>query len=673
MQFLFPLFLSAVALLAIPVIIHLFYFRRYKKVKFTNVRFLREIKEESSIRSRLKNLLTLMCRILAVLFLILGFAQPFIRKDDNIKKGRKAVSVFVDNSYSMASLSADAPLMDEAKRKAEEIVQAHDLEDEFQIISHDMSARQQRLIGKEQALSMIEEIELTAEVNSLSKIQQRQHQLLDQVDHDNRVIYYVSDFQNNISDLKIEDTTYEYNLIPLHAVVEHNVSIDSAWFDAPVQMLNTANILYVKVSNWSDQPAENIQLTMRRDGAVKPIGSLNILPRSSVIDTVSISVLRPGIQKVELKITDFPVQFDDSYFLTFDVTQQIRSLVVQDNGANRYLDAAFAPDEFFEKEDQRASNLDYSTFNRFRLIVLNELRDISTGLGSALKNYLENGGNLVLFPGVQSAMESYNNFLGSVQAGRLENWDTTERTVNYFNANEFVFKDVFESARSNIRLPSTQGNFLINSTGRPLEKLLGYRDGRSYLVKYRVGRGHLYLCAAPLDDQINDLVKQAEIFLPMLYKMALSTSTNRRIAYTIGSDNIIEMENTASSAEAVYKVTGTSSFIPGQQSFGKQVILNLHDQIKDAGFYDVYLREDQPLASFAFNSNRLESDPVCQSIEYLRQQYGDRANIVGRTQLANLGQFIQEKDQGIVLWKYCLIFALIFLALEALIIRFWKA
>ncbi|MDH3651765.1 MAG: hypothetical protein OEQ53_18925, partial [Saprospiraceae bacterium] len=482
----------------------------------------------------------------------------------------------------------------------------------------------------------------------------------------------ISDYQSNIADLVIVDTTCEYNLLPLQAVVEHNVSIDSAWFDAPVQMLNTANILYVKVSNWSEQPAENIQLTMDRDGAVKPIGSLNVLPRSSVIDTISISVLRPGIQQVELKITDFPIQFDDSYFLTFDVKQKIQTLVVQDEGSNRYLDAAFASDQYFEKEDQRASNIDYSSFSQYKLLVLNELNQISTGLSSALKNYIDNGGNLVLFPGVTSNLDSYNNFLGAIQAGRVEPWDTTTRTVNYFNANEFVFQDVFESARTNIRLPTTQGNYLINSAGRPAEKLLGYRDGRSYLVKYAIGKGHLYLCAAPLDEKMNDLVKQAEVFLPMLYKMALSSSKNGRIAYTIGSDNVIELENAATGSEVIYKVRGTSSFIPGQQNYGKHVVLNLHDQIKESGYYDVYLREDQLLSSFAFNTNRLESDPVCLTFDDLRRRYADQANVVGRTQLANLGQFIQEKDQGIILWKYCLILALIFLALEAMIIRFWS-
>ena len=385
MQFLYPYFLVALATLAIPVIIHLFYFRRYKKVLFTNVRFLKEIKEESSIRSRLKNLLTLLCRLLAVLFLVLGFAQPFIKKDDQIMKGKKLVSIFIDNSFSMASLSEEAPLLDEAKKKAEEIVQAYEPEDEFQIISHDMSARQQRLISREQALAQIDEIELTAEVNELSKVLRRQQILLEAENNPNKILYYISDFQQNITDFQLTDSTYEYNLLPLQAVIEQNVSIDSAWFEAPVQMVNKPNKLLVRIRNWSEQAAENIQLSVRKDGQVKPVGSLDIPGNRAVIDTVFLSVLNPGIQKVELRITDFPIQFDDTYYLSFQVMQKIQTLIVNQSQTNRYLDAALGSEAFFVNTNRNVSNLDYSALHQFQLILLNELRDISTGFSAALK------------------------------------------------------------------------------------------------------------------------------------------------------------------------------------------------------------------------------------------------------------------------------------------------
>jgi hypothetical protein len=162
------------------------------------------------------------------------------------------------------------------------------------------------------------------------------------------------------------------------------------------------------------------------------------------------------------------------------------------------------------------------------------------------------------------------------------------------------------------------------------------------------------------------------VFIPLLYKIALSTSEDIKVAYTIGHDQYVELENKVSGAEVVYKVIGPSSFIPSQQSQGRHILLGLHDQVQEAGFYDVYLREDQILNTYAFNSNRLESDPLCLSVGEIRNLYADNATIIEQTQYANLGAFIQEKDQGIILWKYCLILALIFLALEALIIRFWS-
>ena len=94
MQFIYPQILWALLALAIPVIIHLFHFRRFKKVYFTNVKFLKEIKEEKSTRNKLRNLLVLICRLLAYAFIIFAFAQPFISKNETTKTGKKLRQYF---------------------------------------------------------------------------------------------------------------------------------------------------------------------------------------------------------------------------------------------------------------------------------------------------------------------------------------------------------------------------------------------------------------------------------------------------------------------------------------------------------------------------------------------------------------------------------------------------
>ena len=68
MNFLFPTFLFGLSAIAIPIIIHLFNFRKYKKIYFTNVQFLKELKQESDSKSKLKEWIILLLRILAISF-----------------------------------------------------------------------------------------------------------------------------------------------------------------------------------------------------------------------------------------------------------------------------------------------------------------------------------------------------------------------------------------------------------------------------------------------------------------------------------------------------------------------------------------------------------------------------------------------------------------------------
>ena len=144
MQFLFPGFLFALATLAIPIIVHLFYFRRFKKIYFTNVSFLKEVKEETSNRRKLRNLLVLIMRCLAIALMVLAFAQPYIPTGNGIKRGEKAVSVFVDNSFSMSALSKDAALLELAKKRAKDIISAFAPDDRFQVLTNDFEGRDQR-------------------------------------------------------------------------------------------------------------------------------------------------------------------------------------------------------------------------------------------------------------------------------------------------------------------------------------------------------------------------------------------------------------------------------------------------------------------------------------------------------------------------------------------------
>ncbi|MBK7096941.1 MAG: BatA domain-containing protein [Saprospiraceae bacterium] len=222
MEFLYPGFLWALLTVSIPVIIHLFYFRRFRKVYFSNIKFLKEIKEETTNTNKLKNLLILLSRILAIIFLVMAFAQPYLPKGENVSKGATAVSIYIDNSFSMQSISEDVSLIEKAKKTARDIVEGYSENSNFQIITNELYGEDQRWIDKKNALEKINSITLNPKIQSIKNIMNRQNQAFTLNGAENKHVYWISDFQRSVFDINTEasDSTVEYNLVILQAVRE---------------------------------------------------------------------------------------------------------------------------------------------------------------------------------------------------------------------------------------------------------------------------------------------------------------------------------------------------------------------------------------------------------------------------------------------------------------------
>ncbi len=675
MQFLHPSFLWALLALAIPVLIHLFYFRRFKRVYFTNVRFLKEIKEETSNRNKLKNLLVLLTRMLALACLVLAFAQPFLPTGATVKSGVSHVSVFVDNSFSMTASQNDIPLLDLAKEKARNIIQAYNDDDRFQVLTHDFEGRHQRFLSKEDAITYIDDIGITPSVQTMENILNRQYQLL-QSGATNRISYVISDFQKSMVNFQFfQDTTMEINLLPLQSSVNKNLSVDSVWFDAPVPMANQNNRLIIRLRNGSTEDAEQVELSFRKDGQDKPIGIVDVPAASTAVDTVVVKDSKTGWQHAVVAINDYPVQFDDEYHISYFVPDTLHTLLIHENVSNRYLEALLRGLPAFSLTQQQAGQLQYQTFRQYDLILLNDLSTISSGLAGELAQYLRDGGKVLLFPAMNASLQDINRFLANCNAGQLGTAMKTKREVSLINTESFLFSEVYLPSRQNLKLPVTNLSFPLSSSATiSQENLLTYRDGGACLAGFRVGEGQLFVFTAPLAAEFNDLSTNAEVFVPMVYKMAISRSHQTPLAYFIGNNMVVETNKPTKTGDFVYKVTnGTDEFIPALVPAGNLVMLDLGNQIRKAGIYDILL--DNPVAKAAFNYNRLESDMTMLAEAELSSvnPSNPAIRVLSSALQANITGTINEKDRGIVLWKWFVIGALLFLAMETALIRFVKS
>ena len=102
MTFLHPAFLWGLTALAIPIVVHLFNFRRYRTLYFSNTQFLKELHEETRRQSQLKKWIILFLRMAAITSLVLAFAQPVPKTTDSpFQHGNAYVQLYIDNSFSM--------------------------------------------------------------------------------------------------------------------------------------------------------------------------------------------------------------------------------------------------------------------------------------------------------------------------------------------------------------------------------------------------------------------------------------------------------------------------------------------------------------------------------------------------------------------------------------------
>ena len=101
-------FLWFLLFLSVPIIVHLFNFRRAKKLLFTNVRFIQKVSTETRSKTRLKHLLILSTRILSFLFLILAFVLSLVQLSSDELINTDSMGLFyLDNSYSSIGDSVD--------------------------------------------------------------------------------------------------------------------------------------------------------------------------------------------------------------------------------------------------------------------------------------------------------------------------------------------------------------------------------------------------------------------------------------------------------------------------------------------------------------------------------------------------------------------------------------
>ena len=677
MEFLYPGFLWALLAVSVPIIIHLFYFRRFRKVYFSNIKFLKEIKEETTNTNKLKNLLILLSRILAIAFLVFAFARPFIPVGDQVSKGSAAVSIYIDNSFSMQALSEDVSLIEKAKKTARELVEGYSDNSGFQVISNELFGEDLRWTDKKDAIEKINSIELSPRIQTVNNVMNRQNQAFAQIGAENRHVYWISDFQTGVFDNSPEsiDTSTNYYAVVLQAVREKNLSIDSIYWDQPLILKDYINKLFVQITNNSVQDAKDIPLSIEYNSEIMPLGKFDIRAGSTEAAEVDIRIKDMGWNIGKVSIKDYPMVFDDDYYFAFNVPARINVLNINHGqGANRQLRTAFASERFFNYSYSDINQVDYSTLGDYQLIILEDIVTISTGLSGTLINAMNNGVTVLIFPAKNADLPSVNSFLQEAGANVLTEYQEGEFEVNRINLNEFVLRNVFDKTSEDIPPVAVRGKYKSSDIQtRNKYNLMQFRNAESFMARYESGNGQLFLCSSPFSPDINDLSKHPDIFVPLMFRMSIAKQGSEELSYIIGEDKVIELPRLNLMRNSYLRITSEDQeFIPKQIVTPNNLLLDEGENIRKSGIYSI-MYVDSLISKLAYNFSRKESRLDYLSAQQISAMMNNNIEIYDRLKKNfDFTKMIVAKQKGIELWKYALLLALLFLAIEILLLRFWK-
>ena len=642
MQFKHPEILYFLFLLVIPILVHLFQLRRFKKEYFTNVRFLKELSIQTRKSSKIKKWLLLANRLLLLTFIIIAFAQPFFKAKDT-KNSSNEMYIVLDNSFSMQAKGQKGELL---KRAVQELLENTPENQTFSLITNSETFWNTDIKSIRTELQNLKYSALPFQLESaMAKIKSRKSAF-------NKDVVVITDAVGLESkQLKSIDSNFNTYFIVPEAEQKNNVSIDSVFIH---QNLDDFYEIGLKLSAFGEKDKEiPVALYNQNKLIAKTLTKLETKDK-----TIYFTIPKKDFYGYA-SIIDNGLTYDNNLY--FNITKPKKNNIISIGQAEKsnFLSRIYTNDEF-NFNNFAIETLDYNSLEKQNTIVLNELEDIPQALQTTLKSFVQKGGNLVLIPSAKTATANINPFLrifGNIQFQSLEN---KEKLITKINFNHPLFSGVFENKINNFQYPKTKTFFGIVGSA---PAVLYYEDQTAFLTSINNPLSSVYIFTAPINLE-NSNFQQSPLIVPVFYKMGINNQNNGVNALTIGNNDPFLVDETLSKDEILKVRNDAETFIPVQQILNDKVKLTFNDFPEQAGNFGIYNQKNR-LQNISFNYNRTESN-LEQTNEDALSEYKTIDSI------NTLFDTIQTDRTDNQIWKWFVIFALLFLLTEMAIIRFMK-
>lgn len=684
MNFLYPAFLFALVLVLIPIIIHFFNFKRYKTLFFSNVSLIKLLSKKNRKKSQLKQILILLSRIMVVAGLVFAFSRPYFPSGKNPDETpQKAVLIYIDNSLSMKAENENGQLLEQAKIKAIEVSKSYPISTKFLICTNDFSAKNRILLNKDEFAKEITQVTESYNKINFERVFTYTEDIFEALKIESgKTLYIFSDFQTNTGDFKKLQTDHSISTFLVHFKPNptNNILIDSCWFEIPGRKLFQDEELFIKVKNLSNQAFQNIPIRLYINDSLKAVSNISIAENADSVIVLNYTNYSTNIQLCRVELDDYPVIYDNIYYFSYSVQSKLNALgIVNSNnsGGSVFLRTFFDNDEFILYNESLENNVQVSQFKNYECIFLVNNSILSTGLKTELKNWINQGGTLVVFPEKNSDYSDYNLFFQSINIRNIKQFDSTKIRISEINYTHKIYSEAFRKQEKNSDLPEISGIFSFNNTQlKPDTWLLKLRNGNNALFTGAYGEGNYYIFAFPLNKTNFDFVRHP-VFVPTIYNIVLFSGLNQVISYPIDVSLPIKLNRSDSFSEQliIKNLQTNEEFFALVKTTGNGQKLLITDGINKTSGHFIILDGVKSIQSVSFNNSRAESINKFLSADELKIAINN-STLKNFTVIENdkdeLSNIIDEMNNAKQLWKIFLLISFFFLLTEMAIVKFWK-
>jgi len=681
MTFLNSIFLSALAAVAIPLLIHFLSRRRIKIVDFSSLKFLFQMQKSKLRWLKILELLLLLIRMMILALIALAFARPTLTGQSSSTHAPASIVILLDNSFSVERLSSGGIVFDDMKRGITDIIDLLNAGDDATIIS---LAGKQTQIGPysdfnslKQALASIHPKpgypNIAEGLSSANRLLESSHNL-------NKEIYLISDLQRGPAwedFANIIDDRFSYFAVKYSNTDVENVGIVRSVF--PPQLLTPSEEFAISaiMHNYDNSAANDRLVELFVDGQKIAQTIVNIKPGADELVEFSVIPDKPGQHYGYFEIEDDDYSIDNRLYFNFDIPEKISVMAVGDAIKDLTLFR-----NSFEKTD-----LDYIDFTGVRVaefarqdisgydvIILNSMKSLTPNMQNSLKDFINSGGGLFVIIGENANLESYSGFI-KANSTITKISDRKAATDSYFYLENFdllhpIFKIYSSQNPEAPEIPIIKlSNFVSFNGGHQLASL---EDNSVVLTSS--GNNQMIVSGFGFDRSSSDISVHSFI-IPFLIRTVEFLSSSRSTAedyFISGQPALINLKEKQVSTSVT--ISGLKNYKYSESSFDE--IIEVSHSVSGPfisigrtdrpGFYFLTDNRDT-LGMFSVNHDSTESISGSYNPDELSDMFGK--NIVMFNGYSDISQEIIQAKFGYELWKYCLLAALILLIAESIIIR----